>query len=1537
MGNQATILTLGANARGILAQSIGGGGGVGGSATAIAFRSATQIGLSLGGAGGTGAASGNVGVDNGARITTVGDDAEAVLAQSIGGGGGIGGMVNVIGLQIGGVKSGTDQTTVNLAVGGTGGTGAVAGGVTANNSGRIITVGERSYGIRAESIGGGGGSGGAVINARLQGSGQSTGVDINIGGTGGTGAAAGAVNVTNSGRVETLGTEAAGIVATSVGGGGGSGGLVLDMLFGTSGGEKTQQFKLNVGGSGGTGGTGGDVSVVNGATGSIQTWGDKAYGILAQSIGGGGGRGSSVISATGMAASEQSMILGLSLGGVGGSGNNAGDVHVSNAGTITTSGDDAHGIFAQSIGGGGGTGGMALAGVISGSAAKSTHTFAIGGIGGTGADAGAVTVTNTGSIVTYGARSDGIRAQSIGGGGGDANVGLMLGTSVSGIGGNLFNGLLGAIGGGAGGAGGPVTVNQSGSITVYGANAQAISAASINGGGGSLTFDLSGITDLVGTPLDPAGELRSTIMAVLGGENTSDANSTAVTINAVGNQAVVGAGGSGTGVQSVGGGGGTAYLNLNFVPTSQSTTLRSRSTLQSTMAIAPTVAVAPAAMAAAVPAAAPVLLSDLVIGLGGTGGNGNGGAPITVSLDGEILTAGTDTPGQLHQTIGGGGGRAVAALDVSAAAPGAVIATLGATDTVNSSGGTINAVQTGRVITSGDIAPGAMLQSIGGGGGTVGVYLSAGSPVGPIADLTLGADGGSGLDGGAITASYSGGISTTGDLSAGLLVQSIGAGGGNVRLSQIGANTIVIGGANGATGSGGSIEIFNNGQIATFGARSHAVMLQSIGGGGGAVFGTDLGGVVSRSGAIGDGGAISFAQTGDIVADGEGSRGVIAQSIGGGGGYVEGLFAGSAGGQGSGGSIDLTLGGSVLATALDGTAVFAQSVGDAGGNITIGVTGDVRGGSGAGAGIHLDGGANNFVLSSGSLSAVSQLAALGTTGNDTVENTGRLYGNVMLGSGNNQLLNRAGATFMAASDIQLRTDPSATGLFQNDGLLLMGLSAAQRPIDLAAGDEFPNADGLFDPRQNLFFGSRVVTQTDLAGDLVQTETGHMVYDVAFGPYASDKIRASGDVTVDGTMDVTLTWLENSQSYVMVSTETGATVTDLGLQVTDTLAMDYRVQATSRGIELDFTSHFDQPYLTPNGRAIGKHMNSAIEAGGSGGIGRLSAWMGNLVAGQEQLYGHLMTQVSPEAYLTGIKLHYLGADRFRRQLAEASTSATEGWSWWGSLDLDDFDQKSKVDQYGAKSTGFLTTIGGRGEIGSNLFLSASLGYRRIDSFAVTDGTFTAGAGDAFHMGGMLAWRPESGVELTGSVTAGWQWLHSMRLTDIFEPITAHAKPKASDLQFTMGASYTHRFGAGFFKPAFDLTGTALHQSEFAESGLSGLGMKADSRTQWLWAANPRIVAGVTLQDRGPNRAEVRFKVGGVFQLEDTLAMPYRFIGANPGADPALLTLGLNRNSLMLGGEFVLSHHDRMTFTAGLSHLGGNRDNSLTGSARLTIKF
>ncbi|MBC7047301.1 hypothetical protein G6O52_25580, partial [Salmonella enterica subsp. enterica serovar Heidelberg] len=181
----------------------------------------------------------------------------------------------------------------------------------------------------------------------------------------------------------------------------------------------------------------------------------------------------------------------VTIGGNGSAASTGGTVTITNTGSVTTLRNNATAIFAQSVGGGGGDGGT-TGGVL----------LTIGGKGASGGNAGLVTVNHSGNIGTGGNDSNGIFAQSIGGGGGNGGLGAALTPGPASL--TLSNEIaliVGLTGGGTGGTGGAVTVNQTGDITVLGAGSQAIVAESINGGGGTLGLDFSGITGLPGLPV----------------------------------------------------------------------------------------------------------------------------------------------------------------------------------------------------------------------------------------------------------------------------------------------------------------------------------------------------------------------------------------------------------------------------------------------------------------------------------------------------------------------------------------------------------------------------------------------------------------------------------------------------------------------------------------------------------------------------------------------------------------------------------------------------------------------------------------------------------------------------------------------------------------------------------------------------------------------------------------------------------------------------------------------------------------------------
>jgi len=131
--------------------------------------------------------------------------------------------------------------------------------------------------------------------------------------------------------------------------------------------------------------------------------------------------------------------------------------------------------------------------------------------------------------------------------------------------------------------------------------------------------------------------------------------------------------------------------------------------------------------------------------------------------------------------------------------------------------------------------------------------------------------------------------------------------------------------------------------------------------------------------------------------------------------------------------------GSVLAHGENSHGIVAQSVGgDGNGNITIDIlSGTVQGGTGSSVGIKMLDGMDNALTNYGTittLSGIDGMAIQATGGNETVDNFGTITGSIDLGGGTNMFNNHVDATFTSGSVIDL----GAGGALTNDGIFSPG-------------------------------------------------------------------------------------------------------------------------------------------------------------------------------------------------------------------------------------------------------------------------------------------------------------------------------------------------------------------------------------------------------------------------------------------------------------------------------------------------------------------
>jgi hypothetical protein len=1606
---------FGAGSHGIIAQSIGGGGGNGGSSFAGALSigsSAVPVSLSIGGSGEVGGNGGEVWVSSLDSLVTHGADAFGIFAQSVGGGGGNGGVA----ISASEAFGSSNSVPISFSLGGSGKAGGEGKLVDITIGGLLMTEGDRSHAIFAQSVGGGGGSGGASVSQTLTtpsffGGTQGDAVEakVSIGGAGDGGGSGGNVNaLINSGaKVITKGNGAYGIFAESVGGGGGNGGT---SGFSTDGNAKKVDLTVSVGGNGGVGGVGRQVNVTN--YGLIETLGANAHAVYAHSVGGGGGNGGKsennaiadafndvfkLIDVVGADASTKTLKsagevnVKLQIGGAAGDGAIGGLVHIDNFNEILTRGFKSHGVFAQSVGGGGGSGG-AVTSPITGLDTKFTFNFDMGGRGGRAQDGGLVEVTNHGVINVLGDQSRGIFAQSIGGGGGDGGGIVKVFSSytdeamrrLSDFGGTLdgsslaLNASIGGRGGVAG-DGKHVDVKNYGQINTYGKDARAISAQSIGGGGGgggSIGFEnYAAIAN---------NKLQSWA------ETVSDQKKRIEDANAQIDKLVKDCGST-------------------FIDTCTSLTAELRSKLTDAGAL----------FGGVVKRIEGLKINDFTsfkfsssqtysLSVGGSAGASGDGGRVDVLNEGNIHTRGANSIGIFAQSIGGGGGETPIVFDKT------------------------------------DLA-GLDLSGGNGGGANVDPYkeLKIGSADGSSNySLMLGGFGGAGGDGKLVKIINNGSIILDGDNSKGIFAQSVGGGGGIVGASPLGGekkflqDTIKISGIDrllqdGASGNGGDIDITHNGNITINGDNSFGIFAQSIGAGGGAGFGLDtselmkkfddkkkevqakleqlnqragqaldkkeaikkftddvnaqiakleaklgvslgtidgeklvqaaedvksrvqtLIGDIGNAGVAqidlardtvnrtlqdaanqvamqkfsGKGGNVTITSTGDIVVNGKNSVAFFAQSVGGRGGIAQiddRLVFGTAGGvatvagDGTAGIVSISHTGKLIAMGENGYGFLAQSSSDQGAqNITTELDDVVMGGTGAGAGIFLEGGANNGITiqASSFVGALSGLAIRGTSGNDAINNLGTVVGDLVLGSGQNSFLNTLNATYISDDQMDL-----GGGVFENRGATFLGEGAD--PLNL---------------------GSHVGKVVTVDGDFNQTTTGLLFSDLSFSSRGlpSDRMDLFGGANLAGQLNVHLLSLEDLNPVTLMRSVDA--ISDAGMVPVDTLVMDYGLEFRPQQLLVTAAADFSLPEFNANTTAIGDHLNQGLAVGGASQWGTLLAELGNLpdTAEARSLLRATLENLSPEPYLTAQEAALTSSITFGSQLFSCNRNdasrvvVSETECVWGRVDHRNMERERTAANFAYREDSTILSGGFQKSIAPNWFAGLGIGAEFNSSKTQSFGKTTGGG---VHLGAMAKYVDGNSV-IAGSVAGGFGNVEMDRVGQpaLFNP-SAHETAEMSYFSAQIRGSHQFDLGLAYVRPSLDLGVSVASLDGIGEAGAGGFGIVSKGATNELLFATPAVELGgnVVLDETYTLRPYLT--VGGKFVSDGNLDLKGRFSGTPLGTSDFVISSAFDESQAFGRIGVQLFDSNFAVLKAEVGSTVGDNNRAWDGNVKVSLPF
>jgi hypothetical protein len=1492
--NWDAIHTHGLNSIGILAQSVGGGGGTGGFSIA-AGGGVVGIGVAIGGGGGAGGTGGKVIVNNHGDIATDKDLSFGILAQSVGGGGGNGG--SAVSLALGVAVEDTPGLAAAISIGGTGGTGGTGGNVKVDNTGSIETNGLAAHAIFAQSVGGGGGSGGfAGSLAMTIGGGAAFGVAV--GGTGNAAGDAGAVEVINSGVGTTIHTHevgADGIHAQSVGGAGGDGGFALAGAMGF-GGEVSVNVAVAIGGAGGGGGTASTVDVSNYST--IITEGNYASGIFAHSIGGGGGNGGFAVSGN-ISISDQPGNVGVSVGGFGGDSSIGKKVTVDNFGSISTMGTESYGIFGQSIGGSGGNGGMAITAQLT-SATKDSAAIgvAVGGGGGSGNAAGEVEINNqlAGTIYTEGFGAHGIKAQSIGGGGGNGGMAVVAQLGKAGGSAEAESMTLNAevaIGGAGGdsGVGKLVHVTNHGAIEVMNDTATGIFAQSIGGGGGDGGGSMTILGLLTNNENNKNRALNATVS--IGGNGGTSNDGGVVIIDNSGSIKTHGVSGYGVFAQSIGGGGGIG---------GRANTMKYILGRKGTNPDDPDTVTAPPDPNSKA--------NNWSLGatVGGTGGAGGDGKSVTINNTGAIETFGNVSDGIYAQSIGGGGGNGgngILGSDELVPVPSAdmlfekLAGTAGFTEQLSKAkdlnvtvggdlgssgnGGPVEVNNNKNITTHGSNSDGIFAQSIGGGGGVAGK-----ANIGKDGKIGVGGKAGSAGNGMSVTINQTGGatIETFGVASNGIFAESVGGGGGiagnvdrflaestkipglglTIPSLNIGIN-LAIGQGGGDGGNGGLVDVNVDGTVITHGDNAPGIFAHSIGGGGGVMgeLGNDLpvlsllNWAVGSNGDAGDAGVVDVNLTGNVMTAGNNATGIFAQS---------------AGGTGTAGAVHVAVTGSILTgevllagdedRGLGSTAILAQSIAvnnADNANITVDINstdGVVRGGRSLvldadrayiGVGIWVVDGKNNSITNHGLVTTLGGVddgfAILGggsdathLGGNESVSNFGTITGSFDLGTGNNSFTNQTGA-FLNAGKFA----------YVGDGHLLTN-----------AGRLSPGGDGL-------------VRTTALQGNWVQTTGATYAVDLDLGQSGvadleADRVNVvgagSGTADLDGTLAIAPLnpglVLSGAHSVTLVSAENGVSNTTqakLALVAPQSAVASYQlVYPDANTIDLAYQVDFAASGLNANQTAFGAHINaiqslSATQPAPTPEIAAARLQLASALFGLpdtaalQQVYD----QLAPTAYVANESTTLFSSLTFTDALQSCRMRdgeyrfVREGECSWFSAGRAKTDRERTSTNVGFREDNLFLAGGAQWAVSENWRVGLGVSYERSklddDTNAHTDGTSGQG-------GGVVKGRFGNST-ISASVTGGRGRYKTERVVSfpgVSESVTGTQWLNYLSAHVRIGHVFEN--STSYIRPLLDVGATRLDQQAFQESGSTVVGLSLDGHKQTYLSIEPAIEMGTELQ-------------------------------------------------------------------------------------------
>ncbi len=644
-----------------------------------------------------------------------------------------------------------------------------------------------------------------------------------------------------------------------------------------------------------------------------------------------------------------------------------------------------------------------------------------------------------------------------------------------------------------------------------------------------------------------------------------------------------------------------------------------------------------------------------------------------------------------------------------------------------------------------------------------------------------------------------------------------------------------------------------NAQVSTTGDAAPALLLQSIGGGGGYGGAHQAMGYAIpyalKDGGRGNGGAITVSlEKGSVIrTTGTESHGLLAQSLGGGGGLLVGLSGEttntvrSRAVTGNGGAITIASAGSIIASGLDAHAIYAQSGvqrtdgsleadPSRGGQIVIRVNGLVTGGSGSGAALRVEGGSDNRIaIEEGAVvSAASGRAITGAFTTGVITNRGTLIGDVDLGGGGPAGRVVLDNGFDGATSAILRTGPDGLVALGRDGLLRNG--------------------GILD-----IGGVGTVAQATVTGNFVQGTAGRLLVDIAplspAGTPRNDLLTVTGTATLGGVVEPHIvsgllpgryTFLKAGQIQAVTATTTDGTLHSGAVPIS------WALVPSTDAVALAPQAHFTTPVgitLTTDQRNVAQGLQDAWD-GNTTRLGNLYARF--LSVDSQKGYAAALDELKPESNQDTLTDRTLDTRKGLQRAMSCpafvgtGTLLREGECVWGRITGTNTRQFATPDDGGYHQNALSYQAGLQTEFAPDWFFGLTGAYTRAiqsDPDRIT-GT-TSDAGDV-----SAALKHQVGPWLfAASANLGYAWADNKRLID-FAGARATARSRSDILSAggRLRASYQVLFGDWYIKPYADLDLLYSYSPAYSETGAGDFNLDVRPLAKTLVAFSPTVEIG-----------------------------------------------------------------------------------------------